>query len=94
MNIYVGNLSYDTRDSDLENAFAAFGRVDSAHVIMDKYTKQSRGFGFVEMGNNDEAQRAINELNGTQLQGRTIKGNEATPRERRPRNDEYSSRRY
>jgi RNA recognition motif-containing protein len=84
MNIYVGNLSYNTRDNDLEQAFAMYGRVDSARVVMDRDTNRSKGFGFVEMANDSEAQRAINELNGSDLQGRTLKVNEAKPRESRP----------
>jgi RNA recognition motif-containing protein len=84
MNIYVGNLSYDTRDNDLEHAFSMYGRVDSARVVIDRDSNRSKGFGFVEMANDAEAQRAINELNGTDLQGRTLKVNEAKPRESRP----------
>lgn len=85
MNIYVGNLSYDTHDSDLEQLFAPFGHVDSARVIVDKDTNRSKGFGFVEMEDPAEAQQAIAKLNGTDLQGRTLKVNEARPRENRPR---------
>ncbi len=84
MNIYVGNLSYDTRDSDLEEAFAAFGTVDSARVIMDRDSNRSKGFGFVEMESQADAQEAISSLDGTDLQGRTIKVNEAKPREKKP----------
>ena len=73
MNIYVGNLSYETQDSDLNHAFSAFGAVDSARVVMDR-----------EMGNSSEANRAIQELNGKDLQQRAIKVNEAKPRESRP----------
>ena len=83
MNIYVGNLSYDTGNEELREAFAQVGQVDDARVIEDKYTGRSRGFGFVEMGNDSEAQKAIEELNGTDLQGRTINVNEARPREDR-----------
>ncbi len=82
MNIYVGNLSYDTRDADLEQAFAAYGTVDSARVIMDRDTNRPRGFAFVEMGDQAEAESAISGLDGTDLQGRNIKVNEAKPRER------------
>lgn len=84
MNIYVGNLSYDTRDADLRQLFAGFGNVDSARVIVDRDTNRSKGFGFVEMENREEAEKAIAELNGTDLQGRTITVNEAKPRESRP----------
>lgn len=83
MNLYVGNLSYDTHDSDLEQAFAAFGSVDSARVIMDRDTNRSKGFGFVEMGDDAAAADAISSLDGTDLQGRTIKVNEAKPKENR-----------
>ena len=85
MNIYVGNLSYETRDSDLEHAFASYGAVDSARVAVDRDTNRSKGFGFVEMPDNGEAQTAIAELNGSSLQSRVIKVNEAKPRESRPR---------
>jgi len=83
MNIYVGNLSYETRDSDLEQAFSAYGTVASARVIADRETNRSKGFGFVEMDNSDEARKAIAGLDGSELQGRTIKANEAKPREQR-----------
>ena len=83
MNIYVGNLSYDTGNAELRDAFERFGQVDDARVIEDKYTQRSRGFGFVEMANDSDAQKAIADLNGTDLQGRTITVNEARPREDR-----------
>ncbi len=85
MNIYVGNLSYETRDRDLDQLFASFGRVNSARVIVDKDSNRSKGFGFVEMEDAAEAQRAIAELNGAELQGRALKVNEAKPRENRSR---------
>ena len=86
MNIYVGNLSFDCLDDDLRTAFGAHGTVDSARVISDKYTGKSRGFGFVEMPNDSEAQAAIAALNGTELKGREIKVNEARPKtQSRPR---------
>ena len=81
MNIYVVNLSYDTRDGDLEQAFSAFGDVDSARVIIDRDTNRSKGFGFVEMASKEAGDKAIAALDGTDLQGRTIKVNEARPRE-------------
>ena len=84
MNIYAGNLSYETQDSDLEQAFSAFGKVDSARVILDRDTNRSKGFGFVEMENQSEGESAISSLDGTDLKGRTIKVNEAKPREPRP----------
>ena len=83
MNIYVGNLSYDTGNEELREAFAPFGQVDDARVVEDKYTNRSRGFGFVEMANDAEARKAIEEMNGTSLQGRDITVNEARPREDR-----------
>lgn len=79
--IYVGNLSYTIRSSDLEKMFAAHGTVRSAEVITDRATGQSKGFGFVEMGSDQEAQAAIAALNGKQLEGRTVTVNEARPRE-------------
>ncbi|NLB34252.1 MAG: RNA-binding protein [Elusimicrobia bacterium] len=84
MNIYVGNLAWEVADEDLRQAFEEFGTVDSASVIKDKYSGRSRGFGFVEMSNAEEAQAAIDELNGKELKGREIRVNEAKPREDRP----------
>jgi cold-inducible RNA-binding protein len=83
MRIYAGNLSFDTRDGDLEAAFAAYGEVESATVIMDRDTNRSKGFGFVEMPDNGQAQSAIAGLK--ELDGRTLTVNEAKPREERPR---------
>ena len=80
MNIYVGNLSFETSDEDLRQAFEAFGQVDSASVIKDKFSDQSRGFGFVEMPTNDEAKAALSGLDGIDLKGRNLKVNEARPR--------------
>ena len=84
MNIYVGNLSFDTRDEDLREAFASYGEIESIRVISDKATGRSRGFGFVEMPNQAEAQAAISALNGAELQARTITADEARPRENHP----------
>jgi RNA recognition motif-containing protein len=84
MNIYVGNLSYSVADDDLRDLFAAHGEVISASVIADKHTGQSKGFGFVEMSNDAEAEAAIQTLNESDLQGRNIKVNQARPREERP----------
>ncbi len=81
--IYVGGLPYSTSDSDLENLFSSSGTVASASVVTDKYTGQSKGFGFVEMSTDAEAQAAINTLNGTMMSGRTLTVNEARPREER-----------
>ena len=80
MNIYVGNLSPKTTEDDLRQAFEAFGQVETANVIKDKYSGESKGFGFVEMPSKDEAQKAIDEMNGKDLQGNPINVNEARPR--------------
>jgi RNA recognition motif-containing protein len=85
MNIYVGNLSRDVVESDLKEAFQAFGEVQTASIIKDKFTSESRGFGFVEMPNKDEAEKAIAGLNGKDLKGRNLTVNEARPRTDRPR---------
>jgi len=82
--LYVGNLSYNIRDDDLQQAFAQYGSVSSAKVMMDRDTGRSKGFGFVEMGSDPEAQAAINGMNGQALDGRAIVVNEARPREERP----------
>ncbi|HEX4232702.1 MAG TPA: RNA-binding protein [Caldimonas sp.] len=82
--LYVGNLSYNVRDDDLQQAFAQYGTVSSAKVMMDRDTGRSKGFGFVEMGSDPEAQAAINGMNGQALDGRAIVVNEARPREERP----------
>ena len=82
--LYVGNLSYNIRDEDLQQAFAQYGSVSSAKVMMDRDTGRSKGFGFVEMGSDAEAQAAINGMNGQALEGRAIVVNEARPREERP----------
>jgi len=80
MNIYVGNLPFNTGEEDLRQIFAAYGQVDSAAIIKDKMTGRSRGFGFVEMTNDAEAKEAIAGLNGTEMEGRTLTVNEARPR--------------
>ena len=82
--LYVGNLAYSVRDDDLQQAFAQFGTVASAKVMMDRDTGRSKGFGFVEMGSDAEAQSAINGMNGQALDGRALVVNEARPREERP----------
>ncbi len=79
--IYVGNISREVTDDDLREAFAAFGQVESATVLKDKFTGESRGFGFVEMLAGSEAQSAINGMNGKDMKGRTLNVNEARPRE-------------
>ena len=81
--LYVGNLSYDTSDSKLQEMFEAYGAVQSAQVIMDRDTGRSKGFGFVEMGSDQEAQAAIIGLNGKEAGGRSLTVNEARPREDR-----------
>ena len=82
--LYVGNLAYSIRDEDLQQSFSQFGTVTSAKVMMDRDTGRSKGFGFVEMGSDAEAQSAINGMNGQPLQGRALVVNEARPREERP----------
>jgi RNA recognition motif-containing protein len=81
--IYVGGLPYATTDEELSNLFSTHGTVQSARVITDKFTGKSRGFGFVEMGSDEEAQKAIQALHGTQMEGRTLTVNEARPQESR-----------
>jgi RNA recognition motif-containing protein len=78
--LYVGNLAYSVSDSDLQQIFAAHGSVQSAQVIMDRDTGRSKGFGFVEMGSDAEAQAAIQALNGAEVEGRTLTVNEARPK--------------
>lgn len=91
MNIYVGNLSYSVTEEDLQNEFGAFGELASVNIIKDKFTGRSKGFGFVEMPSNSEADAAIKALNGKDLKGRNIKVNPAKPsgsggrQKRRPR---------
>nr|WP_316642009.1 RNA-binding protein [uncultured Roseateles sp.] len=82
--LYVGNLAYSVRDESLQESFGQFGTVTSAKVMMDRDTGRSKGFGFVEMGSDAEAQAAINGMNGQALEGRAIVVNEARPREERP----------
>ncbi len=82
--LYVGNLAYSVRDDSLHQAFAQFGTVNSAKVMMDRETGRSKGFGFVEMGSDAEAQAAINGMNGQPIDGRAVVVNEARPREERP----------
>jgi len=82
--LYVGNLSYLMTDSDLQNLFEPHGTVQSVHVIMDRDAGRSKGFGFVEMDTGEQAQAAINALNGQEVNGRALTVNEARPREERP----------
>ncbi len=81
--IYVGGLPLSTTEGQLEEMFSAHGTVESARVITDKFTGKSRGFGFVEMGSSNEAQKAIESVNGTEIEGRTLTVNEARPQEKR-----------
>ncbi|HPG11424.1 MAG TPA: RNA-binding protein [Chitinophagaceae bacterium] len=95
MNIYVSNLSYAVQDEDLRSYFAEYGEVSSAKVITDKYTNRSKGFGFVEMTSDEAAQKAIAELDGATVDGRSIKVSEAKPREERPnKRPAFSAKRW
>ena len=80
MNIYVGNLSWSLKDQDLANLFSPFGEVTSAKIVTDKFTQRSKGFGFVEMANDAEAQTAIDSLNNTEVEGRNLVVNESRPK--------------
>jgi len=80
MNIYVGNLLFDVGESDLREAFEQFGQVTEVRLIMDKYTGKSKGFGFIEMPSKDEAEKAIEEMNGKEFMGRALNVNEAKPK--------------
>ena len=84
MEIYVGNLPWSTRDQDLADAFGAFGKVEKASIISDRNSGRSKGFGFVTMEDADEANKAIESMNGSEMAGRNLKVNEARPREDRP----------
>jgi RNA recognition motif-containing protein len=94
MNIYVSNLSFNITDADLKGFFDDYGTVSSAKVVMDKYTQRSRGFGFVEMDNNEEAQKAIAELNGATIENREVSVAEARPREERSSKPAFSGNRW
>ncbi len=84
MNIYIGNLEYGVTEDQLREAFGEFGEVSSSNIITDKFTGRSKGFGFVEMPNDDQANAAIEALNDSELNGRPIRVNQARPREERP----------
>ncbi len=86
MNIFVAKLNFDTHEEDLQAYFEGFGAVDTVKIIMDKFTGRSKGFGFVEMPNDEEAQNAIDGLNDTEIDGRTVVVKKAEPRERRDNN--------
>jgi RNA recognition motif-containing protein len=92
--LYVGNLSYDTTDNDLQNLFVPHGTVQSAQVIMDRDAGRSKGFGFVEMDSGDHAQAAITALNGKEVNGRALTVNEARPREERSGSRNGGGKRY
>src|SRR6266513_5974503 len=81
MNIYVGNLSWSLKDQDLSNLFSPFGEVTSAKIVTDKFTQRSKGFGFVEMASDEEAQAAIAQLNGSEVEGRSLVVNESRPKQ-------------
>lgn len=85
--LYVGNLSFNTTEGELQRLFEQSGKVVSCNIIMDKFTNKSRGFAFVEMGTQDEANKAVATLNGKEVDGRALTVNEARPREERPRGD-------
>jgi RNA recognition motif-containing protein len=89
MNMYVGNLPFGVTEEELKTVFSEFGTVESVNIITDKFSGRSKGFGFVEMPDNSEADKAIKALNGTDLKGRSIKVNQAKPREERPRRPRY-----
>jgi RNA recognition motif-containing protein len=84
MNLYIGNLSWSISEPELQQTFEAYGEVSSCKIVKDKMTNRSKGFAFVEMPNDDEANAAISALNGTDVKGRNISVNEARPREERP----------
>ena len=93
-NLYVGNISFNTVESDIQDLFAKVGNVTRCSLITDRYTGRSRGFAFVEMGTEQEAQSAIQEIDGKELDGRNLKVNEARPREARPsRSGEFAEQR-
>ncbi len=96
MNIYVGNMSWELNEDDLRSAFNEFGEVTSVSIITDKFSGRSRGFGFVEMPNKDEGEKAVKELNGKELKGRDLRVNEARPRTERRDRDNFGGggRRY
>ncbi len=84
MNIYIGNLAYSVTEEDLREAFSAYGEIESVNLITDRFSGESKGFGFVEMPNNSEADAAIKGINGEPLKGREAKVNQAKPRGERP----------
>ena len=93
MNIYVGNLAREVTEQDLQSEFTQFGNVNSCRIIKDRFSGESRGFGFVEMPSQEEAEKAIANLNGKEFKGRQLTVNQARPRQPRRRGGEYRSRR-
>ena len=89
MNIYVGNLSYRLRENDLRGVFEEYGQVDSCRIVTDRETRRSKGFGFVEMPDDQAAQKAITELNEAELEGRKLIVKESLPREEYPKSKRY-----
>jgi RNA recognition motif-containing protein len=89
MNIYVGNLSYEVTQDELQQLFGQHGEVSSVNIIMDKFTGRSKGFGFVEMPKSDQAQAAITKVNGMELKGRALNVNEARPKTDKPKRDRW-----
>ncbi len=87
MNIFIAGLSYSINDADLKDLFSEYGEISSSKVIMDRQTGRSKGYGFVEMDDEESAKKAISELNGAEYDGRTISVSEARPREERPRRE-------
>ncbi len=83
MNMYVGNLSFNVTEEDLKALFSEYGEVESVNIVLDRFSKQSRGFGFVEMLNNSEADKAIKALNGNELKGKSIKISQSEPNRRK-----------
>lgn len=94
MNIYVGNLPYRLTEQQLGDVFAAYGEVSKVKIITDRETGRAKGFGFVEMTNDSDAQKAIKELDGKNVEGRNLKVNESKPREDKPERSERAPRRY
>lgn len=93
MNIFISNINYSVKESQLEELFASYGAIQSAKIIMDRETGRSRGFGFVEMPNNDDANTAIESLNGALFQGKNLNVSEARPKEEKPRRS-FNNNRY
>ncbi len=89
MNIYVGNLSYDMTDEELQQVFEEYGPVSKVNIIIDRDSGRSKGFGFVEMESSEDGEKAIQELDGQEVKGRSLKVNQARPREERPRRQSW-----